>query len=445
MVTHAGISNVPDNLTLVSAAQMIKGVGSYNDFETVANSFVENTPDNFYQIHGHRNTKHLPVQVNDRVFNLEGRVEFGGELRAVQLWNDGTHHTVMITNTVFDEPEEVTEEKATEQKTVADTIMELRNNRYIQEKRHGNISAFNFTKSAFYDRVWDEQTIKARGLYINIPEAKVVARAYDKFFNINERPETKLEMLEYSLSFPVTAYVKENGFLGIVSYNDETDDLFITTKSSPDGDYAVWLRGMLESMTSENDRAAMRFLAKDANVSFVFECVDMAHDPHIIEYDGNKLFLLDIVSNNMNFHKLSYDQVCKVAESIHLTPKERAYVIEDWPAFFDWYYEVTSEDYLYNGRHIEGFVVEDQRGFMVKLKLQYYNFWKYMRAIAHEAIRKGHIDGKRTASLTTALANQFYGWVRTLHDAEDRDALPKDICTLRRMFFATEAGKVFAE
>lgn len=38
-------------------------------------------PSNYYQIHGHRNTKQVPIRVNDRVFNLEGRVEFGGNLR----------------------------------------------------------------------------------------------------------------------------------------------------------------------------------------------------------------------------------------------------------------------------------------------------------------------------------------------------------------------------
>ena len=118
-------------------------------------------------------------------------------------------------------------------KSVGDTIIALRQSKYIQEKQYGNISSFNFTKTAFYDKAWDEQTIRARGLYINIPKQKVVARAYNKFFNINERSDTKLDMLQYRMKFPVTAYVKENGFLGIVSYNDEDDSLFVTTKSSP--------------------------------------------------------------------------------------------------------------------------------------------------------------------------------------------------------------------
>ena len=50
---------------------------------------------------------------------------------------------------------------------------------------------------------------------------------------------------------------------------------------------------------------------------------------------------------------------------------------------------------------------------MVNLKLCYYNFWKFMRGISHEAIRKGYVDRRKTAALTSAVANQYYGWVKT--------------------------------
>ncbi len=444
LVTHAGLSTIPLNLTKVATSQMIKGVGNYNDFEHVAESFVKNTPDYCYQFHGHRNTKHLPTQVNERCFNLEGQVEFGGCLRCVELLPGGIHKVVEIQNTVFTEPQEAVSVTAEKTKSVGDIIIELRQNRYIQEKKYGNISSFNFTKTAFYDKVWDEQTTKARGLYINVPQQRIVARAYDKFFNINERPETKLDMLQYKLQFPVVAYVKENGFLGIVSYNNEDDSLFVTTKSSPDGDFAGWLRENLEAQVPTKTLEAMREYAKEHNVSFVFECVDMKNDPHIIEYPENKLFLLDIVYNEMQYRKYGFEQLCEVAQQFGFEHKEKAYVLENWQDFFDWYYEVTSEDYKYNGRNIEGFVVEGADGYMVKLKLAYYNFWKFMRAISHEAIRKGYIDSRRTSALTTPLANQYYGWVKTLHDTENLESVPKDICTLRNLFFVTEAGKQFA-
>ena len=431
LVTHAGLSTMPKNLSYVATDQMIRGVGNYNDFEKIAETWMNTTPDNFYQIHGHRNTKRVPIQVNDRVFNLEGRIEFGGELRCVQVDKEGIH-TIEVQNEVFKTPEMQREQTVTSS-SVADTIIALRSNRYIQEKKFGNISSFNFTNKAFYDKVWDEQTTKARGLYLDTMKGKVAARAYDKFFNINERPETKFDMLQYKLQFPVPAYVKENGFLGIVSYNEYEDDLFIASKSTIDSQFAQWFKDMLYEKVSSENLIKMKEYIKENNVSFVFECVDMKNDPHIIEYPESELFLLDIVRNDMEFSKYEYDQMVDIANQFGLTHKEKAFEIATWQEFYDWYYDILEEDYEYNGRKIEGFVIEDSVGYMTKLKLAYYNFWKFMRSISHEAIRNGYI--RKTSALTTPTANEFYAWVRKLHDVEDKDSIPKDICTLRRLFY----------
>lgn len=431
LVTHAGLSTIPENLSFVATDQMIRGVGNYNDFEKIATTFVNTTPNNCYQIHGHRNTKGLSVKVNDRVFNLEGRVEFGGTLRCVQVDRDGIH-VIEVQNEIFKIPEMQNEETVTNS-SIADTIIDLRANRYIHEKQFGNISSFNFTNKAFYDKVWNEQTVKARGLYLDTAKGKVVARSYPKFFNINERSETKFDMLQYKLKFPVTAYVKENGFLGIVSYNEYEDDLFIATKSTIDSQFAQWFKDMIYSKIVPENIEKMKDYIKENKVSFVFECVDMKHDPHVIEYPESKLFLLDIVKNDLDFSKYTYEEMVDVANQFELIHKEKAYEIANWQEFFDWYYDVLDEDYEYNGRKIEGFVIEDSVGYMVKLKLSYYNFWKFMRNIAHEAIKNGYI--RKTSALTTPIANEFYAWVKKLHDVEDKNIIPKDICTLRRLFY----------
>ena len=435
LVTHAGLSTMPENLSFVATEQMIKGVGNYQDFEKIAETFFDTTPGNCYQIHGHRNTKQLPVQVNDRVFNLEGQIEYGGCLRCVQVDGEGIH-CVEVPNEVYRMPQMQSESTVVES-SVADTIIALRHNKYIQEKKFGNISSFNYTDKAFYDRVWDAQTTKARGLYLDTVKGKVAARAYDKFFNINERPETKFEMLRHKLQFPVTAYIKENGFLGIASYNEYEDALLLASKSTLDSQYAGYFQEMVRKQVSPEHLEEMKAYCRENDVSFVFECVDLENDPHIIEYPESRLFLLDIVHNQMEFEKYGYEDMCHVAEGFGLRAKERARELGNWQEFFDWYYEVMEEDYEYQGRKIEGFVIEDSAGYMTKLKLSYYNFWKFMRSVSHEAIRKGYIA--KTSALTTPLANEYYAWVRKLHEAEDRESLPRDICALRRMFYSERA------
>ena len=77
---------------------------------------------------------------------------------------------------------------------------------------------------------------------------------------------------------------------------------------------------------------------------------------------------------------------------------------------------------------------------MTKIKLTYYNFWKYMRRVSREAIRKGYIS--KTSSLVTPLANEYYAWVRKLHEHPDRDNMPRDICTLRRWFYEAKESVI---
>ena len=90
LVTHGGLSSLPENLVFVGAEQMIKGVGEPEDTYLIAASFNRNTNGNIHQIHGHRNPEGLPIE-NGRTFNLcpgkEGFLE--SSLRIVTLDSNG--------------------------------------------------------------------------------------------------------------------------------------------------------------------------------------------------------------------------------------------------------------------------------------------------------------------------------------------------------------------
>lgn len=85
LVTHGGLSSLPENLVFVGAYQMINGVGEDSDAYLVAESFNKNTNENTYQVHGHRNPENIPIQ-NGRTFNLCPEKE--GFLRIVTLERD---------------------------------------------------------------------------------------------------------------------------------------------------------------------------------------------------------------------------------------------------------------------------------------------------------------------------------------------------------------------
>ena len=88
LVSHGGMSCFPENLTLISTEQLIKGTGKYSDMLISNENFTVHSPENIYQIHGHRNIDKVPIQVTKKTFNLEGDVEHGGELRILQITKD---------------------------------------------------------------------------------------------------------------------------------------------------------------------------------------------------------------------------------------------------------------------------------------------------------------------------------------------------------------------
>ena len=434
LACHGGIPHMNTNLVYVPTQAFIHGVGTYNDYQTIAETWMWETFDTQYLVHGHRNTGKDPIQIADRVFNLEGGVEFGGSLRIAELNSDLTWNTIEL-----EDCQPITEELNTEQRaveTVEDAITYLRNNKFVNEKQLGdNISSFNFSREAFYSANWNRQTVLARGLFIDTKENKIIARSYEKFFRINEVRETELAALKARLQFPVRAYVKENGFLAIVSYDYKNDDLFIASKSTNKGDYVEYIKAQLEPY-KENILKHLRYYHEiNADLTLVFECVDIEKDPHIIKYEKSTLVLLDAIYNTLDFKTVPYDNLVDFAKTkIGCPVKELAYEIKSWEEFRDLYMEAQDEDYQYNGNYIEGFVFEDANGFMTKCKTGYYNFWKFMRSVADSTLKSGHY--RRTGALQTAESNSFYGFCRKcFHDDRDKETksypYKTDIISLR--------------
>ena len=453
LVTHGGLSTMPKNLTFVATEQMIKGVGDYKDANAVDGAFYLSTEDGYYSVHGHRNETHEPLQVNPATFNLNGEVEFGGDLRAVtfrhEKWLDKSFIDQWeIPNSVYKIPEDVTKNNdEISNAEIHDVIEYMRASKYVNEKTFGNISSFNFTRGAFQDKVWDGMTTKARGLYIDTEHEQVVARGYEKFFNYGEMEFTKPEALARNLKFPVEAYVKENGFLGIVS-TDADGDLIFTSKSTMGGDHAVMVKENLYNIYGEEAIEKMREYANEHDVTFVFEVIDRERDPHIIQYNKNYAILLDIIHNDMKFSKLPYGELKKVANDIGLeyklhfktvnSVKELSQLLDK---MLDPKFRKTTD--RIDDDCVEGFVLEDADGFMFKLKVAYYNDWKMLRSVANKIFRSGNINF--TGALQSVESNYFYGWCRDKFAELDRqgrwDYSKRNIIDLRNEFRADMKAK----
>ena len=426
LVSHGGLSYMPEQLQLVATDELIKGVGDYNvDIDEVWN----NNYNDVIQVHCHRNT--FEVDNIGCSFNLEGKVEFGGNLKVMQLFKTNSpqysnYEIIKIHNDVYNSIEEINEfnEYKTKVESMLPMIEQLKLSPYIKETRvTDTISSFNFTRDAFYGKKWDSITCKARGLFIDTIQDKVVARGYEKFFNINERDETNLEHLLVKFKEKkIVCYKKENGFLGIMSLIN--DELFLASKSSNKGDYAEYFQKIFED--SEIDKDKLKEYLRQNDVSLTFEVIDIENDPHIIKYDKSKIVLLDIIHNDYEFKREPYSQVEKLASDINCDCKIVYKTFNNVREFHRWYLENTNEDDM-TKEDIEGVVIECD-GIMTKLKFPYYNFWKFMRRVKEQV---AHKRTPKLSSLCNATANYFYAWLKK----QDDETLNKDIITLRNKFY----------
>lgn len=382
LCTHGGITDVND-LLFINTDQIINGVGKYEEYEQVAQTFEHNADTNVYQVNGHRNVDNLPVQVGNRCFNLEGAVEEGGCLRAVTL-NENGFETHEIKNDVWGKPVKITE----------DNVLEvLRANRNIKEKKFENISSFNFTTDAFRKGVWDEQTCKARGLFLNNETGEVVCRGYEKFFNDSQEAKTPNEMSE-KLAYPAYAYEKYNGFLGLLSYDKKKDDFIFCTKSvmyqgngSRDETYVSIFKDIFDK-TDCNKNKIKDFLK--IGCTMLFEVIDPERDPHIVEYEKKQIVLLDVVNNTLKFEKISYENLMNVAEICKLNVKKRFNIIKSKVDYLMFHDMVTNSDSAFPIiSNNEGYVIEDKNGYIFKLKTYWYNKWKWARNIIDSINRYG--------------------------------------------------------
>ena len=415
LCTHGGLSRLPGNLSLINSYQMINGVGFYKDMLEVNKSFAEQNWDKeVYQVHGHRNVEQVPIQVNNRCFNVCEHIEYGGNLRTLVLDETG-FHSIYTKNPVYRKKDELKIETVGEMLD----IMQMNDNIKVVSQPDTNISSYNFTRKAFQNGIWDDITTKARGLFINDKTCEIVARGYDKFFNINERPETNADVLPNTLSYPVKAYKKENGFLGLLGFDNESDTLLFCSKSEIGGKYATYFKDILLSKISED---VLYNYMKPHNVTLVFEVIDIVNDPHIIKYNENKVILLDIIENSVDFKKYSYDKVKETAELLGLDCKEECFTIQDSEGLKLLFKEISKDDYKWKNHFIEGFVFEDSNLFMFKYKCEYYKYWKVLRGQV-ESISSG---GK------PKIKHPFLKWV-----SEDKSRYGKDIISLRSEYQKT--------
>ena len=392
LCTHGGLPLVP-KLTLVSAKEMIHGVGKYETEigEIYSENYKKGLCQGFIQVHGHRG-------VNDGQFSycLEDRVEFGGELKVLTIDNEGKIKKTGIKNSVYNKGLKIPMSGAVEKvefNTANELINEMIRHQFINVKEcEHNLISLNFNREAFNKKKWNDLTIKARGLFVDKDSGEVKIRSYNKFFNFGER-HVNLGYLKKYATYPIRAFKKYNGFLGLASVVN--GEIVLTSKSVTSGKYKDIFQDIWNKVESEV-RELLKQTMIENNCTAVFEVVSPEYDPHIIKYDKEHLYLLDFIENKLDLDTHNIDlefseNLMKKVEfsSDLLTKKEELTRLENYDELYNFLAE--KEKSL---EEFEGYVLCDNSGFMFKFKLPYYNLWKTRRAWL-ERYRSALAKGKK--------------------------------------------------
>lgn len=386
IVNHAGISS--HLIDLQSAKDFIKGVGKYEDIDKVMERYQKNYK--IIQVCGHREAE----RDYNNFYNLNTKVEEGEPLKILTLqeYEQGGKMFVSTINRIKENKDYKGDLLMKDIKN-NEIIEQLNNSPLIKKKYLDNgIVSYNFTRDAFYKKIWNNLTCKARGLFIDSKTNKIIARSYDKFFDLERYFSSNKEELKKFKGKLEISY-KENGYLGLLSYNPITNGFFIATKSVDYGDYKEWFKDyLMEHNLLTKD--LLHFL-KERDITLVFEVIMPDKDSHIIEYDKQNIILLDAIKNEFEFKPYKYEELKEIAKLFNFGVKE---IVEDGEPynaeelqFKDFFY-----CYLTNYCFYEGYVIRDENNRMVKIKTEYYKKWKnvrnYLQRIANNKLSKEDLN-----------------------------------------------------
>ena len=281
--------------------------------------------------------------------------------------------------------------------------------KYIKVKNLAdNLMSLNFTDKAFRKSKWNKNTITARGLFVDKTSGDIKIRSYNKFFNLNENTETSVRELKKKVKYPLMAYDKYNGFLGIASSIDGTFTL--ASKSSTRGPFVEYFQEIFNNLT-DFEKEQLKQLSETYNCSFTFEVMHI-DDRHIIDFNENRLIILDAIPNSYDIDGVTVDaefsekvlSQLKI-ESDFFSRKELIKEFNDMTDLMRYIHEHKHD------RTSEGLVIEDQNGYMFKVKYEYYTELKRLRGLK-EIVTKYYHNKTVTQYAKDATQVAFAAWCK---------------------------------
>jgi hypothetical protein len=296
-------------------------------------------------------------------------------------------------------------------------LKEMMDKNYVMVQKHpdAELYIYNYTRSANFEKVWNEVTLLTRGLILDA-EYNIVARPFVKFFNIEQHAPEEIPVL------PFEAYEKMDGSLGILYWLD--DKPYIASRGSFDSDQARHANEVLYSKYTHT------FDKITKGVTYLFEII-YPSNRIVVDYgDKDDLVLLAMIDNatglDIELHDIGFELV------------KRYDGVNDVHRLRD-----VQED------NREGFIVKFTNGFRVKLKFEEYcRLHSIVTNVSNVVVWEYLKDGKPLDELIDRTPDEFDAFViKTVNELKDNFKKIEDrhYETYQDLIFDNPTRKEYAE
>lgn len=215
----------------------------------------------------------------------------------------------------------------------------------VVARPNGRLTIFDYTNHCMFERAWDEFTMQARGLILD-DQGQIVARPWAKFFNLNERPETRLEALP---SETPELSEKMDGSMIVVFHDDVEKRWRATTRGCWDNPQTKYANGWLEKNAQ----------VLEPGKTYIFELV-APWNRLVIPYAKEEMILLGIIETASGKDS-TYSEVAQEGRKMGL----KSVAFQSKPIS-----ELDLADPTIKFQ--EGYVARFSNGLRIKLKYQQY-------------------------------------------------------------------------
>lgn len=332
----------------------------------------------WYEVDQHRDLKYRTILFGHTILDkihvakniraLDGGAVYGGELRVCVIDTEKKSETIHTYKCPKYYDKAVT--RPSDFFAKRDALVAAG---YLSRSERDNLILYNYTDKCTFERNWSKLTLQSRGTIFDKNTGKLVAKTFDKFFNLNETESVNINQLPWHLPFQV--FEKKDGSLGVLyRYKDEWQ---VSTRGSFYSEQAKRATEMLR----EYDLSTL-----PKHISFAFEII-YPENKIIVPYGDKKELVVLAAFDNITGEELSWKKTCKLA-------KKAGFPVAAT-------YDYTVEQLLDLAKSVphttEGWVLRFENGLRIKIKGA--DYLRIAKIIAHatplsvwEAMVAGQID-----------------------------------------------------